>query len=108
MRARAFVFAAEEDFGIAPVEAHACGTPVIAFGRGGATETVIDGETGVLFRQQTPEAIVRADSAEINSIDYTFGDTQSDSVLRDFVTSFANLFLSSGGALPIDFDQRIG
>ena len=60
MRARAFIFAAEEDFGIAPVEAQACGTPVIAFGRGGATETVIDGETGVFFREQTPEAIVRA------------------------------------------------
>ncbi|MGH7656033.1 MAG: glycosyltransferase, partial [Gemmatimonadaceae bacterium] len=39
-RARAFVFAAEEDFGIAPVEAQACGTPVIAFGQGGVTETV--------------------------------------------------------------------
>jgi len=40
-RARAFVFAAEEDFGIAPVEAQACGTPVIAFGRGGACETIV-------------------------------------------------------------------
>src|SRR6185295_14138743 len=39
-RARAFVFAAEEDFGIAPLEAQACGTPVIAFGRGGALETI--------------------------------------------------------------------
>jgi glycosyltransferase involved in cell wall biosynthesis len=38
--ARAFVFAAEEDFGITPLEAQACGTPVIAFGRGGALETV--------------------------------------------------------------------
>jgi glycosyltransferase involved in cell wall biosynthesis len=60
MRARAFVFAAEEDFGIAPVEAQACGTPVIAFGRGGATETVIDGETGLFFYEQTSEAIVKA------------------------------------------------
>ena len=39
--AKAFIFAAEEDFGIAPLEAQACGTPVIAFGRGGACETVI-------------------------------------------------------------------
>ena len=46
--ARAFVFAAEEDFGIAPVEAQACGTPVIAYGVGGARETVLDGETGPL------------------------------------------------------------
>jgi glycosyltransferase involved in cell wall biosynthesis len=59
-RARAFIFAAEEDFGIAPVEAQACGTPVIAFGRGGATETVIDGETGLFFHEQTCEAIVKA------------------------------------------------
>src|SRR5207249_4044528 len=43
-RARAFVFAAEEDFGIAPVEAQACGTPVIAFGSGGVTESVRPGE----------------------------------------------------------------
>jgi glycosyltransferase involved in cell wall biosynthesis len=56
-RARAFIFAAEEDFGIAPVEAQACGTPVLAFGRGGATETVVDGVTGLLFHEQTLEAI---------------------------------------------------
>jgi glycosyltransferase involved in cell wall biosynthesis len=60
MRAQAFIFAAEEDFGIAPVEAQACGTPVIAFGKGGATETVIDGETGLFFYEQTAEAIVKA------------------------------------------------
>jgi glycosyltransferase involved in cell wall biosynthesis len=58
--ARAFVFAAEEDFGIAPVEAQACGTPVIAYGRGGAAETVIADRTGVLFDQQTPDALVQA------------------------------------------------
>ena len=60
MHARAFIFAAEEDFGIAPVEAQACGTPVIAFGKGGATETVIDGETGLFFHEQTSDAIVKA------------------------------------------------
>ncbi|MGB3617033.1 MAG: glycosyltransferase family 4 protein [Catalinimonas sp.] len=59
-RARAFLFAAEEDFGITLVEAQACGTPVIAFGRGGAGETVRDGETGVLFAEQTPAAMAAA------------------------------------------------
>lgn len=56
-RARAFVFAAEEDFGIMPVEAQACGTPVICYGRGGVTETVIRGETGLFFGSQTAAAI---------------------------------------------------
>ncbi|RFU47920.1 glycosyltransferase family 4 protein [Paraburkholderia sp. DHOC27] len=60
-RARAFVFAAEEDFGIVVLEAQACGTPVIAFGKGGALETVIPiGEarpTGVHFSQQTVPAL---------------------------------------------------
>ncbi len=55
--AKAFIFAAEEDFGIAPLEAQACGTPVLAFFRGGASETVIDGVTGFHFREQTTQAI---------------------------------------------------
>lgn len=59
-RAKAFVFAAEEDFGIAPLEAQACGTPVLAYGRGGASETVVDGVTGLHFFEQTPEAICDA------------------------------------------------
>ena len=62
--ARAFVFAAEEDFGIAPLEAQARGTPVIAYGRGGALETICGldaaAPTGVLFEKQTPEAIAAA------------------------------------------------
>lgn len=72
-RAQAFVFAAEEDFGIVPVEAQACGTPVIAFGRGGACETVVGldaaappgaspgaAPTGLLFSEQSVAAIVAA------------------------------------------------
>jgi len=59
-RARAFVYTAEEDFGIVPVEAQACGTPVIAYGKGGALETVIEGETGLFYREQTPEALIQA------------------------------------------------
>lgn len=59
-KAKAFIFAAEEDFGIAPVEALACGTPVIAYGKGGARETVIENETGVFFYSQTAEAITES------------------------------------------------
>lgn len=60
-RAKAFIFAAEEDFGMLPVEAQACGTPVIAYGKGGALETVRGLEqaepTGIFFAKQTIEAI---------------------------------------------------
>lgn len=63
-RAKAFVFAAEEDFGIAPVEAQACGTPVIAYGKGGVLETVRElGQpkpTGIFFREQTVPSVVAA------------------------------------------------
>lgn len=54
---RAFIFPGEEDFGITPVEAQACGKPVIAYGAGGALSTVIEGATGLFFREQTPEAL---------------------------------------------------
>ena len=63
-RAKAFVFASREDFGIAPLEAQICGTPVIAYGRGGASETVVGlpapYATGLFFDTQTPEAVEEA------------------------------------------------
>jgi glycosyltransferase involved in cell wall biosynthesis len=59
-KAKAFVFAAEEDFGMLPVEAQACGTPVIAYGKGGVTETVIENKTGVYFNEQSVPAIIDA------------------------------------------------
>lgn len=64
-RCRALLFPGQEDFGIVPVEAQACGTPVIAFGCGGATETILPADegragTGVLFREQSPEALTTA------------------------------------------------
>ncbi len=79
-RARAFIFAAEEDFGISPVEALACGTPVIAFGKGGALETIIgldsnagSAPTGVFFDAQTVPALVdaveRFEATDINPQD---------------------------------------
>lgn len=64
-RARALLFPGNEDFGIVPVEAQACGTPVVAFGRGGATETILPADeftpgTGWFFPEQTPDSLYRA------------------------------------------------
>ena len=57
---QAFIFPTEEDFGIAPVEAMAAGKPVLAYGKGGATETVIEGKTGTFFQEQTVTSLVTA------------------------------------------------
>ncbi|MFO7956750.1 MAG: glycosyltransferase [Candidatus Brocadiia bacterium] len=59
-RCRALIFPGEEDFGITPLEAHACGRPVIALRAGGVTETVLDGETGLFFDEPTPDALAAA------------------------------------------------
>ncbi|MGL5956824.1 MAG: glycosyltransferase, partial [Brevinema sp.] len=59
-QAKAFVFAAEEDFGILPVEAQSLGTPVIAYGVGGVRETVKESLTGVFFEEQTTDSIKQA------------------------------------------------
>lgn len=63
-KAKAFIFAAEEDFGIAPLEAQASGTPVIAYGKGGALETILgldsDKPTGLFFREQSVDALAQA------------------------------------------------
>jgi len=59
-RAKALLFASEEPFGIAVVEAQASGTPVIAYGKGAAAEIVTDGENGVLFHRQDAEALIAA------------------------------------------------
>lgn len=70
--AQAFIFAAEEDFGIVPVEAMACGRPVIAYGKGGVTETVEEGLTGTFFQEQTVESLVEVlekfDQTQYNSV----------------------------------------
>jgi glycosyltransferase involved in cell wall biosynthesis len=54
---RAFLFPGEEDFGITPLEAQASGRPVIAYGAGGALASVVDGVTGIFFKQQTVESM---------------------------------------------------
>lgn len=58
--AKAFLFAPFEDAGVVPLEAQACGTPVVAFGKGGVLDTVVDGETGVYFAEQSVDAVTDA------------------------------------------------
>jgi glycosyltransferase involved in cell wall biosynthesis len=98
-RARAFIFAAEEDFGIAPVEAQACGTPVIAYGRGGSLDTVCDrgpSPTGLFFMEQSAAAICDAvrrfeglaagfDAAACRAHAETFGADQFRARFETFV-----------------------
>jgi glycosyltransferase involved in cell wall biosynthesis len=59
-RCQAFMFPGEEDFGIAPIQAMAAGRPVIAYAAGGALETVVHGQTGYLFAEQSVTAIIKA------------------------------------------------
>jgi len=116
-RARAFVYASEEDFGIAPVEAQACGIPVIAYGRGGVTETVISSEirnpkseikkpTGIFFHEQTPEALINAveefmeiedkfDPYEIRNNAERFGIERFRREFKEFVDKKAVEFFTS-------------
>ncbi|MDA9356900.1 glycosyltransferase [Flavobacteriaceae bacterium] len=70
-KAKAFIHAGIEDFGIAPVEAQACGTPVIAIKKGGLKETIIENKTGVFFKKQDPDAILDAIN-RFNKIDFNY------------------------------------
>jgi glycosyltransferase involved in cell wall biosynthesis len=100
-RAKAFVFAAEEDFGITPVEAMACGTPVIAYGKGGVLETVKDKVSGVLFQHQSVKSIVDAVYRFENDIHLFQPEiirTQAQPFnKRRFHQEFASFILEKGG-----------
>lgn len=95
-RAKAFVFAAEEDFGIAPLEAQACGAPVIAFGKGGALETIHGLDkltpTGVFFNEQTVESIVEAVKLFENNYNLFTAETCRVNALRFSMSRFRQQF----------------
>lgn len=70
-KCKALIFCAEEDFGIIPLEAQACGRPVIAFGKGGALETVKNKKTGIFFEKQTVESLIEAlNLFEVQGVEY--------------------------------------
>ena len=82
-KARAFVFAAQEDFGIIPVEAMMCGTPIIAYSKGGIKDTMIDGITGVLYDEQT--------ESSLNSAIKKFEESSFDhKAIAQYASSFSN------------------
>lgn len=107
-RAKAFVFAAEEDFGIAPVEAQACGTPVIAYGKGGALETVIAGETGWFFYEQTTPRLQHA----VQEFEVRQGQFHPEAIRkhaeRFSADRFREEFRHFVGAVTRDFEIRTG
>lgn len=105
--AKAFVFAADEDFGMIPIEAQSCGTPVIAYGHGGSLETVSRGKTGLFFYEQTPEAIIKAveefealgekpfDYEECRKWAEGFSEEKFKKEIKDFVEEKYRLFKES-------------
>jgi len=104
-RCRAYVLPGVEDFCIAPVEAQAAGRPVIAYGAGGALDTVIEGETGVFFRRQTPEALAEAVRAfDPDAIDPDACSANADrfdvAVFRDKLSRFIQEEMRGGKRAP--------
>lgn len=94
--AKAFINSSYEDFGIAPVEAQACGTPIIAFAKGGVLETTIENKTAVYFYEQTPEAIIAAiEKFESSTL-------LSPEEIQQFATSFNNERFSNEFTKVID------
>ncbi len=111
-RARGLISAAEEDFGIAMVEAQAAGCPVIALGKGGALETVIDNTTGILFEEPTLDSLIHAvERFEVQVPDFNTSDILNnarrfarDRFVREF-KSFIGAPEDRGSRVPIQWTQ---
>ena len=108
-RCKAMIFSAEEDFGIIPVEVQACGRPVIAFGKGGALETVKDGVTGVFFDKQETESVCTAiRNFEELSSKGTFDTTKIVEHAKSFSAErFRKELLEHINKVTADFGSRI-
>jgi len=89
---RALIFPGREDFGIVPVEAQASGKPVIAYGAGGATESVIDDQTGILFPEQTADSLLEA-LQKFEQIEFD-PDNAHQSALRFDISTFARNYIN--------------
>ncbi len=109
--ARAFLFAAEEDFGIVLAEAQACGTPVICYGAGGAKDIILEGETGLFFHSQTPGSVaaaVRRFEAREHGFDplriRMNAERFSAAAFRE---GFARIYAEAAGGLPETFGLQM-
>ena len=105
-RAKAFVFAAEEDFGIVPIEALSCGTPVIALNKGGTAETIIDSKVGVHFNEQSVDSLKDAvkrfenaqnnfDAEKLSEYAKQFDRSVFEMKIKNYVDDKSNKFFNS-------------
>jgi len=102
-RAKAVIFPQEEDFGLVPLEAQASGTPVIAYGKGGAKETIIPGKTGLFFQEQTEESLASC-LEKFEKVKWNYQDCVKQASKFSF-TRFKNEFLATLTTIQMSSDH---
>ncbi|WP_321473433.1 glycosyltransferase [uncultured Paludibaculum sp.] len=111
-QARAFVFAAEEDFGIVLAESQACGTPAVCYGRGGALDIVLEDESGVFFRQPTPQslrqAVLQFESRKTRWDPHSIRRNAERFSIQAFREGFLRVVESAGLISPVLQPSRVG